>query len=293
MLQLKINKISLEESPWAMQWTPRESEVMSNQVIGAEVRKQMEECAKALQNYLQDDVAPPQRNQQQYVPRGNQNYQYSQNQQSPQGYQQYGNNAQRYQPWQGNQYNQNNQQGQYIQPAIGGLACWGCDKIGHSKNNCPTINGFVDNGWCFFDDRMTLNWDIPSQPQGRIANLGNRLWAETIASEIKRRWLKRDVDPLTVKSDWLSSQKPPTSIENNAISVRLMPDDTGAVSNDACARFGMFPAYWQMTIWKTEHLSGASVTLLLQPQPALEMRARVLRDQLRDRQTFRGHPRQS
>jgi hypothetical protein len=56
-----------------------------------------------------------------------------------------------------------------------------------------------------------------------------------MVSEIKRRWLKRDVDLLVVKSDFLEDYKPLTLIENNAISVRLIPDDTGAIPTAECA----------------------------------------------------------
>jgi hypothetical protein len=235
MLQLKINKVSLEQSPWALQWTPRESELMENTVIRAEVQRQSEERAKALQSYLRPDNGQPQpapqaQNYQQGYGQGQRNQGYQQ-----QGYRPHGNNAQGYQQGQGQ--GQNGQGNQYGQSSIAGMACWVCDKSGHQKNNCPTLRAFINNGWCFLDDRSTLNWGTQQSPQGRITNLGTRLWAETIASEIKRRWLKRDIDPLTVKSEFLTNQFQASPIENNAISVQLIPDNDGALPVDVCTQF--------------------------------------------------------
>jgi hypothetical protein len=105
MLQLKINKASLDQSLWVLQWTPRELELMENTVIRAEIQRQSEERAKALQSYLQLDNGQPQQSQV-----------YQQ-----QGYRPYGNNAQGHQQQQGQ--GQNGQGNQYGQSSIAGMAC--------------------------------------------------------------------------------------------------------------------------------------------------------------------------
>ncbi|EFQ92919.1 hypothetical protein PTT_09879, partial [Pyrenophora teres f. teres 0-1] len=49
-------------------------------------------------------------------------------------------------------------------------------------------------------------------------NLGPRLWKDSIASEIKRRWIKQDIDLLTFTPPFLSEAREARPVENNAIS---------------------------------------------------------------------------
>ncbi|KAF7575775.1 Asp-protease-2 domain containing protein [Pyrenophora tritici-repentis] len=241
MLQLKLNKANLEIEPWSLQWTPREAELMANQVIRGEVNRQADERATALRSYMpQAYLAPPAQN-----PRYNNamNYQQTQGQQSQQGYQQsnqrpigyqnYSNNSQTFQPKTG----YGNQNNQYSQVAGAGFLCWVCDKTGHQKNDCPTLRGFVDKGWCYLDERSQLNWGTPSNPQGRITNLGTRRWAEAISAEIKRRWIKQDIDPLSYESPFLKDPQSSLPVENNAISVQLVPDSSGTITADDYEQF--------------------------------------------------------
>ncbi|CAN9348607.1 unnamed protein product [Alternaria alternata] len=81
-----------------------------------------------------------------------------------------------------------------------------------------------------------LQWGTEDNPQGRVLQLGQRLWAENISAQIKRRWLKQDIDPLTVSSPF--KEKPAmATVENNAISVQLIPDSTGSLQEDEVDQF--------------------------------------------------------
>jgi hypothetical protein len=269
MLHLSLNKVALEQEPWIIQWTPRESELMANQIIRAEVYRQTDEKAAVLKNYMptameniqnvSNNNQPALQSQAQAT---NNQHGYPSTQRAgyqQQAYRNYGNNAQGYQG-QGYQrtggYNQGYQQNQGMGP---NLSCWVCDKMNHQKNDCPTLRAFIDNGWCFLDDRMILNWGTPSNPQGRVTNLGTRRWAETLSAEIKRRWLKRDVDPLTTKAEFASAPQRDNVMpaQNNAISIRLMPDETGAIPAED------FNQFWSLSSMITEDPSDHSNDQLL------------------------------
>jgi hypothetical protein len=245
MLQLRLNHVAFEEQPWSFQFNDREAELMNNPVIQAEVRKRTEERSKDLQPYLpqQSQATRPQANSYQAQNQGQNQYQsnygnYPRN--NNQGYQNPNLGSQNF----SNQGYSNANQGYQSRPLTQGrlgLTCWVCDKSGHQKNDCPTLRGFIDNGWCYIDERSMLNWGTPNHPQGRVSNLGNSGWAHTLSAEIKRRFLKYDADPLKVKSEWLGGPPAPAVAESNAISIQLEPDSAGALSEANCARF------WRMS----------------------------------------------
>lgn len=58
MLQLKLNRMEVEKMPWMIQWSPRESKLISNPVIQAEVQRQTEERSYSLQRYMPQDQRP-------------------------------------------------------------------------------------------------------------------------------------------------------------------------------------------------------------------------------------------
>ena len=227
MLDLKINRASLEMEPWKIQWTHRETELMNNSDIRSEVDRRANERANHLRAY------PPQ-GQGQFQP----NNQYRpQQQQQYGGYQQntgqtFRNNSQGFQN-PGTGYNQGTANGQALRATMN---CWVCDKSDHRKQDCPTLRAYMDKGWLHMDERNMLQWGTPENPQGRINNLGQRLWAESISAEIKRRFLKEDIDPLTVNARF-GNPKAPIGVENNAISVQLMPDSTGSLQADDVEQF--------------------------------------------------------
>jgi len=211
---------------------------MANQVIRGEVNKQTEERAAALRSYMpQANTQAPTSGYQYNGPMNNQSasYQqgYPQQGQRQTGYQNYGNNSQSYQQRSG----PSNQGNQYNQASTAQLLCWVCDKMSHQKKDCPVLRAFIDKGWCFLDDRSILNWGTPEMPQGRVANLGQRLWADTIASEIKRRWIKKDIDPLTYTPPYLQESQTTRPAESNAISVQLIPDSSGAIPSEDYEQF--------------------------------------------------------
>ncbi|KAB2108660.1 hypothetical protein AG0111_0g2617 [Alternaria gaisen] len=229
MLELKINRASLELEPWKIQWTPRETELMNNPTIRIEVNRRTNDKVNSTPAFASQDgrnsQQPSQYRTQQYN-----NYQRNGNQ--TYGGQTFGNNAQRYQN-QTPQYGQDNGQAQAFNVAMN---CWVCDKAGHRKNDCPTLRAFIDKGWVHLDNRSMLQWGTEENPQGRVLQLGQRLWAENISAQIKRRWLKQDIDPLTVSSPF--KEKPAmATVENNAISVQLVPDSTGSLQEDNVDQF--------------------------------------------------------
>jgi hypothetical protein len=229
MLDLKINRASLEVEPWKMQWTHRETELMSNPNIRVEVDKRANDRANQLQSFASQDARGSQPSNQ-YQPQQYNGYQ--QNSGQTYGNQPYGNNSQSYQN-QGPQYNQNKNLTQSFGVAMN---CWVCDKANHRKNDCPTLRAFIEKGWVHLDDRSMLQWGTEENPQGRVLQLGQRLWAENISAQIKRRWLKQDIDPLTVTAPF--KEKPVmTTIENNAVSVQLMPDPMGMLQEDEVDQF--------------------------------------------------------
>jgi hypothetical protein len=230
MLDLKINRASLEMEPWKVQWTHRETELMSNSEVRSEVNRRANNRANQLRAY------PPQ-DQRQTQP-GNQ---YRQPPQQYEGYQQnanqaYRNNAQGFQSAAPG-YSQNRENGQAYGIAMN---CWVCDKPNHRKNECPTLRAFIDKGWVHLDERSMLQWGTPENPRGRVLGLGQRLWAENISADIKRKFLKSDVDPLTVDSPF----KTPTAsggMENNAISVQLIADTVGSLQEEDVEQ------YWKLS----------------------------------------------
>ncbi|KAK1912950.1 hypothetical protein P3342_004886 [Pyrenophora teres f. teres] len=160
MLQLKLNKAQLELEPWNFQWTPREAELMTNQVIRGEVNKQTNERAAALRSYMPQAGGVVHNQSYQYSgPNGGQQPQrryqqsYAQPTQDQNSYQNYGNNSQNYQGRMG----YSNQSNQYGQGSGAGLLCWVCDKINHQKKDCPTLQAYIDKGWYHLDDRSVLN----------------------------------------------------------------------------------------------------------------------------------------
>lgn len=241
MMELKINSANYQQAPWTLSWTPRESELMNNQVVNAEVRKRTDERSRSLQGYLYEN------NRQQDAPSNVQpnysdNTQSQSNQQIPprprssQGYgQSFNNSSQGFSQGQ----NQNRLPGQ----------CWGCGSLGHTVRGDPTIRELIRLGWCHFDGqdgRGQLTWGTPENPRGRIVGLSQGEWIPFIVSEIKRRWLRRDVDPLKMNAEWgptaPQGQLPTTQPSStNAISVQFLPDSAGAIENNNLQSF------WNLT----------------------------------------------
>ncbi|KNG49898.1 hypothetical protein TW65_03338 [Stemphylium lycopersici] len=143
MLELKINRASLELEPWKIQWTPRETELMNNPTIRIEVNRRTNDKVNSTPAFASQD----------------------------------GRNSQ--------------------QPKVSELN--------------PSIR--------------------PGQRSGTSLQRSNELLAQ-----IKRRWLKQDIDPLTVSSPF--KEKPAmATVENNAISVQLVPDSTGSLQEDDVDQF--------------------------------------------------------
>jgi hypothetical protein len=233
MLNLKINKASLDLEPWKHQWTQREAELMGVQTIRQEVNRQAAEREKIVKGNSNQPM--------------NQRYG-QQNEYQTHGYQPQGENQQRRQynePQYPNTYRNNTQtyqqQQQPAQPQYNmNMNCFGCDKSGHNKNNCPTLRGLHDMGWIHMDDQAMIHWGTQNAPQGRVYNLGRRMWIDPIMAEIKRRWLKRDESPLTVRAPWVEQQTV-TPVGNNAIAVQMMPDSAGEIPSSD------YEQYWNLS----------------------------------------------
>jgi hypothetical protein len=225
MVQLKLNRVMYQESPWKVQFNAREEELMDNPVIQAEVRRQTESRSEALRPYMPYD--PNQGNgyqnqiyQGQSFNQGNGNQIY--------GTQGFSNNNQGYQGGPNSQRPPN-------------FGCWVCDQSGHRKSDCPTLRAYMEYGWVHLDERGQLQWGTPEQPQGKVVGLGTSGWATNISAQIKTRFLKRDADPLKTKAEWMGG--PPTVAPSgiSSISIQLEPDHTGLLSDDNYAR------YWRMS----------------------------------------------
>ena len=79
-----------------------------------------------------------------------------------------------------------------------------CGANGHGKDTCEITRGLINNDWIHFDDRNALVWGPKELPQGRVGGLPKGgPWDAVILSDIKRRWLKADKDPLTTKATFI------------------------------------------------------------------------------------------
>jgi hypothetical protein len=234
MMQLKLNKTSLEMEPWNFAWTPREAELMSNQIISAEIRKRADEKAVALQPYINDPIPTQTRAMSRPMP--------GYGPQVP-GQQQFavnGLNTKPTQPTGQQNYRSSTQGYQYNQPM--NQECWMCGNSGHGKDDCEVTNKLIEQGWIHFDDRKALNWGPAQLPQGKVSGLiRGGPWDKVIISEIKRRWLKRDVDPLTTKSTFVEDAQPEIPAQTNSITVQFEPDNTGAI------QIRDFEKYWDLS----------------------------------------------
>jgi hypothetical protein len=183
-----------------VQWSPRESELLANQAVAIYAQKASDERLSQSQT-------------------------------------QYTLNTQRTYTSQYPKQNQREQQGAGLPPRPS-FACFVCDKLGHGKFECPTINQLIEREWCHWNEARQLVWGTLTHPQGRVANLGTKGWAETLLAHIKRVWLKRDANPLTTKADWDALQ--PRPIENNSVTASFTPDHhSGAISAED------YQAFWE------------------------------------------------
>ncbi|KAI8933526.1 hypothetical protein NX059_002628 [Plenodomus lindquistii] len=200
LFQLQLSKADLI----SVQWTPRESELLANHSIATHVKETAgERLAKA-----QAQDKPPQNHFQQpnlfQRPSGQQTQGTSQN-----------------------------------QPPRLPFTCFVCNKQGHGKAECPSINQLTEKGWCHWNENRMLFWGTPNNPQGRVTGLGNQGWLETIIAHIKRTWIKQDLSPFAVKAPWLEDSSPPVAIQNNSVVANLNPDtDSGSISAED------YQAFW-------------------------------------------------
>ncbi|KAL1655806.1 hypothetical protein SLS61_001830 [Didymella pomorum] len=257
LTQLKINKASFVNEPWRCQWTPREAELMDMPIVRGEVERQSNKRAGQTGQYTnkQGLVA----NQQRYYPQDQGSYAqlapnhsantYPQRNQDQQNGPQSGYN----QSTQGFQQRGYQNSGRSYSPA-----CWVCRSIGHQKNDCPTLRAYIEAGWVHLDSSNVLWWGTESNPQFRVSNLpmNQGRWAEVLSSEIKRQFLKHDVDPLTVKADWNELSNPSQPTTTNAMSTSLFPDSAGTLLDDSVR------GYWEYSNRSVKQLERPSGTLL-------------------------------
>lgn len=87
--------------------------------------------------------------------------------------------------------------------------CHMCDSLSHIRTNCPTTQQLVDNGWIHQNDAGYIQWGRADRPQGRIRELSGAQtsWKDIICSQIKTRWLRADMNPLTTMANWDDIQK--------------------------------------------------------------------------------------